>query len=93
MARYRHDSNQIEIVSALRQAGATVAILSNVGGGIPDLLVGWRGINLLLEVKNLDGRGKRLTPAESEFMDTWRGQVAIVEDLADVLVLLGVDSL
>jgi hypothetical protein len=55
---------------------------------VPDLLVGWRYANLLLEIKNPDGRGKRLTPVESEFMESWRGQAAIVEDVACALVLL-----
>jgi len=90
MARYRHDSNQIEIVTALRQTGATVTILSGVGGGVPDLFVGWRGINLLLEVKNLEGRGKRLTLAEREFMENWHGQVAIVEDIAGAVAFLDI---
>ena len=88
MTRRRRDSNQADIVAALRATGASVAVLANVGGGVPDLLVGWRGANLLLEIKNLDGRGNRLTPAEREFMDTWRGQVAIVEDVTGALALL-----
>jgi hypothetical protein len=51
-------------------------------------LRGWCGANLLPEVKNLVGRGKRLTPAEHEFMDTWRGQVATIQDVPGVLALL-----
>lgn len=47
----RCDRNQPEIVSALRSIGASVLITSNQGGGFPDLVVGWRGHNYLLEVK------------------------------------------
>jgi len=50
--------------------------------------VGWRGANLLLEVKNPEGRGIRLTPEEGKFMESWRGQVEIAEDVAEALVLL-----
>ncbi len=45
------DRNQPEIVAALRAAGATVEYLHAVGGGCPDLLVGYRGANYVLEVK------------------------------------------
>jgi hypothetical protein len=85
----RVDGNQVAIIAALRAAGASVAILSGVGGGVPDLLVGWRGANILLEIKNPTGRGNKLTPAESEFVESWRGQVAIVEDISSALALLG----
>ena len=41
------DENQPEIVDALRAMGCSVTILSAVGNGCPDILVGFRGINLL----------------------------------------------
>jgi len=63
----RVDVNQAAIVRALRESGASVAVLSSVGRGLPDLLVGFQGVNFLLEVKNLEGRGARLTPAERDF--------------------------
>ena len=45
------DDNQNDIVTALRKAGATVRIISQ-GEGIPDLLVGFRGETMLMEVKD-----------------------------------------
>ena len=51
----RKDSNQDIIVEALRHIGCSVYILSGVGHGCPDLLVGdcWQEepVNILLEVK------------------------------------------
>jgi hypothetical protein len=35
------------------------AILFCMGGGVPDLLVGWRGANYLVEIKNPSGRRSR----------------------------------
>ena len=35
--RGRVDQNQKDIVEGLRSVGASVEILSNVGGGVPDL--------------------------------------------------------
>ena len=54
MSRFaRHvDANQTAIVEALRKVGAVVVHLHTVGGGVPDLLVGWRGSWLLAEVKD-----------------------------------------
>ena len=84
----RSDSNQSQIVEKLRAAGATVTILSGVGSGCPDLLVGWHSNNLLFEVKNLGGRGDRLTEAETEWIRRWAGQVAIVYNEQDALSVL-----
>ena len=71
------DTNQAEIMKDLRQAGATVASLHAVGRGLPDLLVGFRGENYLLEVKT--DRGK-LTQAQVTWHETWRGRVAVVHN-------------
>lgn len=74
------DANQSAIVAALRKCGCTVTLLHKVGQGCPDLLVGSRGINVLLEVK--DGAKspskQSLTPAQVEWHRDWRGQVAVV---------------
>ena len=65
----RTDANQPQVVKALRDAGATVAITSMVGDGFPDLVVGFRGETLLIEVK--DGSKPKseqaLTPDEEDF--------------------------
>lgn len=78
--RPRVDGNHPEIVRALRQVGATVESLASVGGGVPDLLVGFHGLTVLLEVK--DGRRppseRKLTEAEKAFLRDWRGGPALV---------------
>lgn len=76
----RVDANQAAIVKAMRKLGATVQPLHTVGKGCPDLLVGWRQQNLLMEVK--DGAkppsARELTPDEREWIASWRGPVFIV---------------
>lgn len=52
--RHRADKNQQDIVDELRDLGISVLILSQVGGGCPDLLIGHRGKNYLIEVKTFD---------------------------------------
>lgn len=87
----RIDDNQNEIVNALRKAGATVSISSAVGCGYPDLTVGFRGLNYLIEVK--DGKKvaskQRLTPDQVTWHDRWRGQVAIVKNIDEALNVIG----
>ena len=86
----RIDANQSEIVVALRQIGATVQTLHQVGRGCPDLLVGFRGVNILLEVK--DGSkppsARKLTPDEYSWHKDWRGQVAVVKSIEDAIDVL-----
>ena len=45
------DLNHATIVRLLQQAGASVVDLSGVGGGCPDLLVGYAGNTALVEIK------------------------------------------
>lgn len=83
----RVDENQSDIVAALRAIGATVRVISQ-GDGIPDLLVGFMGKTILLEVK--DGKkppsARKLTPAEQKFFDEWRGgSLAIVNTVDEAI--------
>lgn len=88
------DANQPEIVEALRAVGASVQPLHTVGGGVPDLLVGWRGANLLMEVK--DGSkppsARELTPPQQKWHQTWRGQRIVVTSKAEALAALGIGT-
>lgn len=86
------DANQAEIVAALRKVGATVEPLHRVGGGCPDLAVGFRGANYLIEVK--DGgkapSARKLNPAQIEWHGSWRGAVAVASNVDDALAIIGV---
>lgn len=84
------DANHAEIVSALRSAGATVQSLAAVGAGCPDLVVGYRGKNYLMEVKDgAKNPGQRLlTRAEIEWHLAWAGQVRVVESVEEALAVL-----
>lgn len=64
------DSNQGPIVDALRKCGASVQLLTRVGHGCPDLLVGYRRRTFLLEVKTLEGE---LEPGQVQWHAVWNG--------------------
>lgn len=85
------DANQSAIIAALRKVGATVQPLHAVGQGCPDLLVGYRTVNWLFEVK--DGKkppsDRKLTKAQVDFHRDWRGQVCVVTCVSDALITLG----
>lgn len=67
------DGNQHQIVQALRAVGAKVVYIKEP----VDLLVGFRKRNILLEVKDVNGR---LTKAQEEFLQTWPGEAWIVQN-------------
>lgn len=76
----RKDSNQSPIVSALRDCGVDVWVLHEPC----DLLCGYRGLTMCLEVKGVDGKKqakpRKLTPTQKIFHSDWRGHKAIVTD-------------
>lgn len=84
------DDNQAEIVRALRRIGCSVAITSGAGDGFPDIVVGHKGLNLLIEIK--DGSKspsqRKLTPVQIKFHADWRGQVDVVESIQGALDLI-----
>lgn len=91
MRAKRVDENQKEIVRQLRQLGVTVRHLHMVGDGLPDIIVGHRKQNFLIEIKDHKKKksAKKLTDDEQEFFDTWKGQVAKCETLEEILKVIG----
>lgn len=89
--RGKVDRNQPEIVRALRQAGASVLSMSDLGDGAPDIAVGLRGQTFFFEIK--DGLAKpserRLTEQEKLWHQNWRGHVEVVESVKDALRAVG----
>lgn len=81
----RVDRNQQEIITALRQIGASVCPLHFAGKGCPDLIVGFRGRNYLMEVKS--GRGK-LNAAQRTFHKSWHGQIAMVRSPLEAVAVI-----
>jgi hypothetical protein len=77
-ARYRYgnpDQGQEEIISLVRDLPASVHVTTGVGGGYPDLTVGFQGLTVLVEVKRPDGKPsqRKLRDSQDRFLATWRG--------------------
>ena len=84
------DDNQKAIVNVLRQMGASVQSLATTGKGCPDLLVGYQGINYLMEVKDGDKvlSKQKLTIDQEHWHSLWRGSVHIVKSVDEALKIL-----
>ena len=81
----RTDANQSEIVNALRLGGASVTTLHMVGHGFPDIVVGFRGINYLIEIKTETGK---LTNDEIKWHEQWQGQKATIRTIEEAIELV-----
>lgn len=79
------DANHPEIVAAFRKLGASVLSLANLGRGVPDLLVAWCGVTMLVEVKAPKGKE---TEDQLRFFEDWQGQIFIVRDTEGVLTVV-----
>lgn len=93
MARARRiDTNQNEIVQAFRDLKASVLILSSVGKGCPDILVGINGENYLVEIK--DGlkfpSQIKLTKDELKFHNEWLGNVTIISSVDEAISFINI---
>lgn len=84
------DDNQTQIVNVFRRAGCSVQILSAVGQGCPDILVGISGFNILVEIK--DGAkppsDRKLTKDQVIWHTDWRGQVAVIATVDEAISLI-----
>ena len=89
--RARTDANQTEIVKQLRRIpNLSVEITSRMGDGFPDIVVGYCGVNILLEIKDPEKSASRrkLTNDEEHFQRNWKGQYTVVSTIEDCVVAL-----
>lgn len=83
------DATQAAIVEALRRIGAAVQYIKEP----VDLIVGYRRRNVLMEVKNRDGKDQ-LTRAQVEFIASWPGEVHVVYTPEEAIaVMVGAEAM
>lgn len=80
----KRDKSETPIITALKGVGATIKQLSEKG--VPDLLVGFREVNYLIEAKT--GKGK-LTLDQEKFFEEWQGQKGIARNADEALIIIG----
>lgn len=83
----RVDANQKEIVQQLRKLNISVLHTHQLGKGAPDLILGYRNDNFMIELK--DGTKtksqQKLTPDELEFQNKWKGNYSVCNSLEQIL--------
>lgn len=81
----KRDANEPEIVDALEAIGCDV-----LRSGDIDLIVGYRGRNLLIEVKMPgEDKDRKLKPIQKRLKASWKGQYAIVTTAEQALKAVG----
>ena len=93
-AKRRVDDNQNSIVKALRFIpGMSIALTHIIGDGFPDMIIGYNGINYLIELKdgNKPPSQRKLTPDEIKWHEKWEGQVNVCKNLDEILKLIGIN--
>ena len=91
MRKYaRKDSNHKEIIQAFRDLGASVFDTAALGSGFPDCVLGFRGQNVLVEIKDgsLPPSKRKLTPDEQKFHAVWLGRVVIINNIDEAVELI-----
>lgn len=90
MRARRTDGNKQRLCKAWRKLGGSWLDIVPEHGGEPDALLGYRGFNVLVEVKDPEAskRDRQLRSQQVEWHSKWRGQKpSVVETLADMLRL------
>jgi len=87
----RTDANHKSIIDSLRKIPmVSVTSTHTIGKGFPDIVIGYKKQNYLVEIKdgNKSPSQRKLTPDEIDFHDKWNGQIMIAENIGDILKLL-----
>lgn len=88
----RTDANHTVVVNEIKAAlpESTVFDLSGAGRGISDIIVGFRGRNYLIEIKDSAKApsARKLTPAQERFHVEWQGQIDVCHNAAEVLAVI-----
>lgn len=86
------DANQQRCIDEVRAAlpEATIQVLSGVGQGVPDLLIGYQGANYLVELKDGDKPPSRrqLNEVQVQWHDRWQGQAAVATSSAGIVAAI-----
>jgi len=83
----RTDINQKQIVEALRSMGANVYLLHEIGRGIPDILIAYKGVTILAEIKR--NTNARLTDAQIQFWKNWQGgKLVRINNIDEAIALI-----
>ena len=76
----RVDTNHLDICATLRRLGATVVSTAALGHAFPEAVVGYRGHNYLIRIKDARKRWE-LDNDQEDFHSSWKGQIVIIDSI------------
>lgn len=76
------DENQSALVELIRAMGVSVAITSAAHDGFTDLVIGFGGVTVLVEVKDgsKEPARRKLTPQQATFHGSFKGAITVIEN-------------
>ena len=80
------DKNQKELCDYAKSIGVSVCYLHAVGSGVPDIILGYDGINYLCEIKTQTGK---LNELQVKWFEDWSGQCTVIRTKEDIRNLVG----
>lgn len=83
---HRTDTNDAEIVAALKKLGAEIVDLSQVGRGIPDKLVWYKQRFHLVEIKYKGRFGWKRTEAQKKFLKQYSMPVVTIDSIDSAIM-------
>ena len=87
--KHRHDDFQFRVIEYLGMVpGVSWKDVSQVDGFV-DLIVGWKGINHLWEIKSEKGK---LSKEQKLFHHCWSGKIVVIRSIEDINNALGIPN-
>ena len=87
------DQNHSALLKQIRMIpNISICDLSGAGGGVPDIMLGYQGRNVLIEIKRPDcaPSASKLNDKQVDWHSEWKGQCCVVRTLDHVLEVLGI---
>lgn len=79
----RKDSNHNAIANAATKLGASVFDTSRLGDDFPDMVIGYRGHTIIVELKTATGK---LSAGQKYLAETWKGSpIRVWRTIDDVI--------
>ena len=85
------DSNHKELMDMIRKIPNTSVFSTHtLGKGFPDIVIGYKGMNYLVEIKdgNKPKSAQKLTVDEIKFHEHWKGQIITCNNFDCIIQML-----
>lgn len=84
------DANQAAIVKVLCQLGVSVEDTSGAHKGFTDIVAGYKGVTVLVEIKNSENHPckRKLTTEQIKVHERFKGAITVIETVEQAIALV-----